>query len=194
MRTRWGPTQWRRAFATPWGTPPSISASTLMCSIRPLRPVPERRKSVVSRPGRCRPSCVASRSCPLSGWTWWRWRPPTMSPRSRRSRAQRWRGNICAWSRLGPDDATVNIFGRIHILEHPNEGEAMRTVTVKADWDDEAQVWYVRESDLPGLHIEAETPVELYSKLPGAIEDLLERSGEREVSFDFITPGRVKIA
>jgi hypothetical protein len=51
----------------------------------------------------------------------------------------------------------------------------MHTVTVKADWDDEAQVWYVKESDLPGLRIEAETPVELYSKLPGAIEDLLER-------------------
>jgi predicted RNase H-like HicB family nuclease len=68
------------------------------------------------------------------------------------------------------------------------------TITVKADWDDEAQVWYIKESDLPGLHIEAETPVELYSKLPGAIEDLLEGTGEQEVSFDFITPGRVKIA
>jgi Domain of unknown function (DUF1902) len=70
----------------------------------------------------------------------------------------------------------------------------MRTVTVKADWDDQAQVWYVKESNLPGLHIEAETPVELYSKLPGAIEDLLEGSGEREVSFDLITHGRVTIA
>jgi hypothetical protein len=30
--------------------------------------------------------------------------------------------------------------------------------------------------------------------LPGAIEDLLEGGGEREVSFEFITPGRVKIA
>src|SRR5258707_15792956 len=105
-----------------------------------------------------------------------------MSPKSRRSPAQRWRGNICAWSRPSPDDATGNIFGRIHILEHPNEGEAMRPVTVKADWDDEAQVWYERESTLPRLHIEAETPVDLYSKLPGAIEDLLQRSGDREDS------------
>ena len=70
----------------------------------------------------------------------------------------------------------------------------MTTITIKAAWDDEAQVWYVKESNLPGLHIEADTPVELYSKLPGAIEDLLEGSGEREVSFDFITPGRVTIA
>jgi Domain of unknown function (DUF1902) len=68
------------------------------------------------------------------------------------------------------------------------------TITVKAAWDDEAQVWYVKESSLPGLHIEADTPVELYSKLPGAIEDLLEGSGEREVSFDLTTSGRVTIA
>jgi predicted RNase H-like HicB family nuclease len=69
-----------------------------------------------------------------------------------------------------------------------------RTVTVKAAWDNEAGVWYVEESDLPGLHIEADTPIELYGKLPGAIEDLLEGSGEQEISFKFITPGRVKIA
>jgi hypothetical protein len=70
----------------------------------------------------------------------------------------------------------------------------MTTVTVKASWDDEAQVWYVKESSLPGLHLEADTPVELYGKLPGAIEDLLEGSGAQEVVFDFITTGRVKIA
>jgi predicted RNase H-like HicB family nuclease len=69
----------------------------------------------------------------------------------------------------------------------------MRTITVKAEWDDEAHVWYVKESDLPGLHIEADTPDELYSKLPGAIEDLLEGSGEREVLFDLTTHGRVTI-
>ena len=40
--------------------------------------------------------------------------------------------------------------------------QPMRTVTVKAEWDDEAQVWYVKKSNLPGLHIEADTPVELY--------------------------------
>jgi len=67
-------------------------------------------------------------------------------------------------------------------------------ITVRAAWDAEARVWYIEHSNLPGLHIEAETPVELYSKLPGAIEDLLEGTGEQEVSFDFITPGRVKIA
>jgi hypothetical protein len=69
-----------------------------------------------------------------------------------------------------------------------------RSITVKAAWDAEAKVWYVEHSDLPGLHIEAETPIALYEKLPGAIEDLLEGSGTREVSFEFIAPGRVKIA
>jgi hypothetical protein len=68
------------------------------------------------------------------------------------------------------------------------------TITVRAAWDPEAEVWYIEHSNLPGLHIEANAPLELYDKLPGAIEDLLEGSGEGEVSFEFITPGRVKIA
>jgi len=69
-----------------------------------------------------------------------------------------------------------------------------RSITVKAAWDAEAGVWYIEHSDLPGLHIEAETPIALYEKLPGAIEDLLEGSGTREVSIEFIASGHVKIA
>ena len=69
-----------------------------------------------------------------------------------------------------------------------------RSITVKAAWDAEAEVWYIEHCDLPGLHIEAETPIALYDKLPGAIEDLLEGSGTREVTFEFIAPGYVKIA
>ena len=52
------------------------------------------------------------------------------------------------------------------------------TITVKAAWDPEAAIWYIEHSNLPGLHIEAETPLALYDKLPGAIEDLLEGCGE----------------
>ena len=52
------------------------------------------------------------------------------------------------------------------------------TITVKAAWDPEAAIWYIENSNLPGLHIEAETPLALYDKLPGAIEDLLEGCGE----------------
>jgi hypothetical protein len=58
----------------------------------------------------------------------------------------------------------------------------MTHISVRAAWDDEAKVWYIEHSNLPGLHIEAETREQLYSKLPGAIEDLL-GSGEREVEF-----------
>jgi len=71
-------------------------------------------------------------------------------------------------------------------------------IDVKAAWDAEAQVWYIQHSDLPGLHLEAETPSELCNKLPGAIEDLLEGKGEREVEFqlfaNFKAEGHVKIA
>jgi hypothetical protein len=51
---------------------------------------------------------------------------------------------------------------------------ALMTITVKAAWDPDAEVWYIEHSSLPGLHIEADTPLKLYDKLPGAIEDLLE--------------------
>jgi predicted RNase H-like HicB family nuclease len=74
---------------------------------------------------------------------------------------------------------------------------------VAAGYDPEAGVWYIAASSLPGLHLEADTYIELYEKLPGAIEDLLEGSGEREVLFEFTAPdhknlkdlpGRVRIA
>jgi predicted RNase H-like HicB family nuclease len=62
--------------------------------------------------------------------------------------------------------------------------KAAKPITVKAAWDDDALVWYVEASDLPGLHIEAMTIDELRDKLPGAIEDLL----EKPYPFDLITP------
>jgi predicted RNase H-like HicB family nuclease len=80
------------------------------------------------------------------------------------------------------------------------EDADMTHLTVNAAWDPEAKVWYVASSSLPGLHIEADTYMELYRELPGAIEDLLEGSGEREVSFGLTAPdykdmsGLVRIA
>lgn len=67
-------------------------------------------------------------------------------------------------------------------------------IVIKAAFDPDAGVWYIEHSSLPGLHLEADTPIELYDKLPGAIEDLLEGSGEQEVAFEFVAPGRVSIA
>jgi hypothetical protein len=68
-----------------------------------------------------------------------------------------------------------------------------KPIIVKATWDPEAEVWYTEHSTLPGLHLDAETIDGLQAKLPGAIEDLLEGTGEQEVSFELVTPGHVKI-
>lgn len=48
-----------------------------------------------------------------------------------------------------------------------------RVVVVRADWDDEAEVW-VATSDLAGLVTEAPSIEALRRKLPGMILDLLE--------------------
>jgi len=63
-------------------------------------------------------------------------------------------------------------------------------ITVKAALDPEASVWYVAESSLPGLNIEAESFDALVAKLPGAIEDLIEAadggSGRRNVPVELV--------
>jgi len=65
----------------------------------------------------------------------------------------------------------------------------MVSITIRAAFDPEAGVWYIADSTLPGLHIEADTAQELYDKLPGAIADLLEGQ-PGEVPFELIMPGR----
>jgi predicted RNase H-like HicB family nuclease len=67
-------------------------------------------------------------------------------------------------------------------------------ITIRAAWDHESKVWYIEHSSLSGLHLEGDTIDGLREKIPGAIEDLLEGSGEREVPFELITSGTVKIA
>jgi hypothetical protein len=67
---------------------------------------------------------------------------------------------------------------------------ASRLIVVKVAYDPEARVWYVENSDLPGVNAEAPTPQELRDKLPGVIADLLEEAGESdgdvEVSIEII--------
>ena len=72
--------------------------------------------------------------------------------------------------------------------------DSQNTITVKAAWDPDAEVWYTEFSSLPGLNLEAETIDSLREKLPGAIEDLLEGAGGQEIKFELITPGTVKIS
>ena len=51
----------------------------------------------------------------------------------------------------------------------------MKTHFVHCAWDDEAQVWYVAHSTVPGLATEAAEPGALLQKLRVLIPELLER-------------------
>lgn len=48
---------------------------------------------------------------------------------------------------------------------------------VVAKWDDEAKVWYVSDSNVPGLATEAETMDELLRKLQVMVPEMLELNG-----------------
>ncbi|MDZ7669318.1 MAG: DUF1902 domain-containing protein [Gammaproteobacteria bacterium] len=50
----------------------------------------------------------------------------------------------------------------------------MERYTVTVRWDGEAHVWYVADSDVPGLATEAETLEEIEQKLTVMIPELLE--------------------
>ena len=49
-----------------------------------------------------------------------------------------------------------------------------RVILVKAVRDDDAGIWYVEYSDMPGLNLEAASIEELIDKLPAAVADLIE--------------------
>ncbi len=74
-------------------------------------------------------------------------------------------------------------------------------IVVKATRDEEARVWFVEHSDLPGLNIEAETLDGLMEKLPGAIRDLIEEGAlgenqggvEREVPIELIAHASTRL-
>lgn len=53
----------------------------------------------------------------------------------------------------------------------------MRSIIVRADWDDEAKVWVATSNDIDGLVIEADRMEELGPKLQAAILDLIEVNG-----------------
>ncbi len=53
-----------------------------------------------------------------------------------------------------------------------------RVIVVKAVYDAEAGVWLTESADIYGLRIEAATLERLVDRIPGAVEDLLEGSGE----------------
>lgn len=69
------------------------------------------------------------------------------------------------------------------------QGEAMRrTITVKASFDPEANVWFVEESDVPGLSAEADTLESLAAKLPAMVADLFDENGVDDAHADSAPP------
>lgn len=64
----------------------------------------------------------------------------------------------------------------------------MKTYYVKAEWDDESAVWYVADTNVPGLCTEASTADDLFKKLDAMIPELLALNcGEhRHVPFELI--------
>jgi hypothetical protein len=48
---------------------------------------------------------------------------------------------------------------------------------VAVEWDEEAQVWYVADSDVPGLATEAPSMDQMIAKLKVMVPELLEENG-----------------
>ncbi len=53
----------------------------------------------------------------------------------------------------------------------------MKTLFVRAEWDDEANVWVATSDDVPGLVAEADTEEALLAKLHVLIPELLDANG-----------------
>ncbi|MDP2804567.1 MAG: DUF1902 domain-containing protein [Gallionellaceae bacterium] len=53
----------------------------------------------------------------------------------------------------------------------------MKALFIRAEWDDEADVWVATSDDVPGLVAEAETEEALLAKLHILIPELLDANG-----------------
>lgn len=66
----------------------------------------------------------------------------------------------------------------------------MKSLFIRAEWDDEAEVWVATSDDVPGLVAEADTAEALLTKLRGLIPELLEANGypnDGEVPFELFS-------
>jgi predicted RNase H-like HicB family nuclease len=52
-----------------------------------------------------------------------------------------------------------------------------KTLFIRAEWDDEAEVWVATSDDVPGLATEADTIEALSIKLQSLVPELLEANG-----------------
>ncbi len=67
---------------------------------------------------------------------------------------------------------------------------ATEPFSIRAEWDDESQVWVATSDDVPGLATEAETMEQLIRKLKIVIPELLEANGvaaSQEVPFELLS-------
>lgn len=66
----------------------------------------------------------------------------------------------------------------------------MKSLFVRAEWDDEAKVWVATSDDVPGLVAEADTEEALLAKLHVLIPELLDANGcpdGEEVPFELFS-------
>lgn len=64
---------------------------------------------------------------------------------------------------------------------------------IRVKWDEEARVWYVDESNVPGLVTEAETIEAMLAKLEVMVPEMLDENGllhEAGVPFDLLVHRR----
>jgi len=66
----------------------------------------------------------------------------------------------------------------------------IKPLFIRAEWDDEAQVWVASSDDVPGLATEEKTLEGLIQKLKIMIPELLEANGtemKQEIPFELIS-------
>lgn len=63
-----------------------------------------------------------------------------------------------------------------------------RHAIIRAAWDDEAQVWYIEDTDIPGLVTESETLEGLRQRIRNILPDLLQDVTDKpdEIEIDLI--------
>ena len=69
----------------------------------------------------------------------------------------------------------------------------LRHAVIRCAWDAEAEVWYVQDTDIPGLLTEAPTLDALRAKLPGMVQDLLDDAGDIEIDLIAYAHDRVRV-
>lgn len=74
--------------------------------------------------------------------------------------------------------------------------EQQALLTIQIEWDGEAEIWFVKESDIPGLHAEAETQDHMLEILREVIPELVQSNLKKkarphtEVPFELIARRR----